>query len=128
MDTEPLSGNAAIIIKEEPEAFVKGLETISKLTEGTTYLCHESGENVPGGDISGVTAASFSGPHPAGLAGTHMHFLEPPTAEKIVWTIGYNDVIAIGRLMLTGTLDMSRIVALSGPLCARPRLVRTKGH
>lgn len=124
MDTEPLSADAAEVIAQEPEAFAAGLAAIATLSEGPTYLCHEAGAELPGADAPGVTAAGFSGPHPAGLAGTHMHFLTPPTAEKFVWTIGYHDVIVIGRLLTTGTLDASRVIALSGPRCANPRLVR----
>ena len=124
MDTEPLAADPAPIIAAEAEAFVRGLEAVALLTEGATYLCHAAGADVPGKDVAGVTAAAFSGPHPAGLAGTHMHFLEPPTADKFVWTIGYQDVLAIGRLMLTGTLDMTRTIAITGPLAAPPRLVR----
>ncbi len=123
MDTEPLSPDAAPIIAEKAEAFQAGLEAIATLSKGPTYLCHETGASVPGAD--GVTTATFSGPHPAGLPGTHMHFLTPPTAEKTVWTIWYQDVIAIGQLMLTGKLDPERVVALTGPMCKRPRLVRT---
>ena len=70
-------------------------------------------------------ASNCSGPHPAGLAGTHIHFLEPPKGDQAVWTIGYSDVISIGKLISTGCYDASRVVALSGPLCANPRLVRT---
>ena len=125
MDSEPLSADAAVIIDEDPAAFSAGLAAVARLTDGTTYLCHEIGADVPGSDVEGVVAAAFSGPHPAGLAGTHMHFLEPPSAKKTVWTVGYHDVIAIGRLLRTGRLDSSRIVALTGPLCQRPRLVRT---
>ncbi|WP_428925882.1 Na(+)-translocating NADH-quinone reductase subunit A [Marinibacterium sp. SX1] len=125
MDSEPLSADAAIIINDDAPAFVRGLAAVAALSDGATYLCHETGAQVPGGDQPGITAAAFSGPHPAGLAGTHMHFLEPPTSSRTVWTIGYHDVIAIGRLMQTGRLDSRRIVALTGPLSPRPRLVRT---
>ncbi len=125
MDSEPLSGDAAEIIAADAEAFVKGLEAITLLTEGNTYLCQDADASVPGAEIAGVEAAGFSGPHPAGLAGTHMHFLEPPTASKFVWTIGYHDVISIGKLLTTGHYDASRVVALTGPLCTNPRLVRT---
>lgn len=125
MDSEPLSGDASVIINEAPEAFSRGLQAVALLTEGNTYLCQEIGATIPGSDVEGITAAGFSGPHPSGLAGTHMHFLEPPSATKTVWTIGYHDVIAIGQLLLTGKVDATRIIALSGPLCSRPRLVRT---
>ncbi|MEP0235427.1 Na(+)-translocating NADH-quinone reductase subunit A [Roseibium sp.] len=125
MDSEPLSADPAIAIGEAPEAFEKGLAAIASLSEGKTYLCHETGAQVPGQQAPGVEAAGFSGPHPAGLSGTHMHFLDAPSASKTVWTIGYQDVIAIGRLLETGKLDSSRIIALCGPRCSDPRLVRT---
>nr|WP_074257751.1 Na(+)-translocating NADH-quinone reductase subunit A [Vannielia litorea] len=125
MDTEPLSPDPVPFITEEAEAFVRGLEAVAMLTEGKTYLCHATGARVPGADVDGVTAVGFSGPHPAGLPGTHMHFLEPPRVDRFVWTIGYADVIAIGRLLLTGRLDTTRTIAIVGPLAASPRLVKT---
>ena len=125
MDTEPLAPEADIVIGEAREAFRVGLETIARLSDGKTYLCHHSDADIPVGDVDGVEVATFAGPHPAGLPGTHMHFLEPPQADKVVWSIWYQDVIAIGRLMLDGTVDSTRVIALSGPLCKRPRLIRT---
>jgi Na+-transporting NADH:ubiquinone oxidoreductase subunit A len=123
MESEPLAADAAVIIAEAAEDFAAGLKAISKLSEGNTYLCQAAGAAVP--SVEGVEVASFEGPHPAGLAGTHMHFIEPPTASKLVWTIGYQDVIAIGRLLATGCLSSERIIALSGPLVNTPRLIRT---
>ncbi|WP_425102184.1 Na(+)-translocating NADH-quinone reductase subunit A [Tropicibacter sp. S64] len=125
MDSEPLSADAALIIDPNEESFSRGLAAVAKLSGGTTYLCHETGHHVPGSDVPGVQVAAFDGPHPAGLAGTHMHFLEPPSASKTVWSIGYQDVIAIGRLFETGNLDSRRVVALTGPKVRRPRLVHT---
>lgn len=125
MDTEPLCADPAVVISEQSEAFVEGLKTVARLGSGKTYLCHADGATIPGGDVEGVIEAAFSGPHPAGLPGTHMHFLTPPKADQAVWTIWYQDVIAIGHLMMSGTLDCNRVVALSGPLCSSPRLVRT---
>ncbi|MEM7438331.1 MAG: Na(+)-translocating NADH-quinone reductase subunit A [Pseudomonadota bacterium] len=124
-DTEPLTADPAPIIAEAADDFKAGLAAITKLTEGTTYLCHAGGADVPGADVPGVEAAAFSGPHPSGLPGTHIHFLNPPTANRFVWTIWYQDVIAIGRLLRTGQLDGSRVVAVSGPLIKEPRVVRT---
>ncbi len=125
MDSEPLAGDAAVIIKDAGEAFAEGLKAVAKLTDGKTYLCQRDGDTLPGADVAGVEPAAFSGPHPAGLAGTHIHFLEPLAGEKLVWTIGYQDIIAIGRLMQTGHLDPNVVVALSGPGARQPRLIRT---
>ncbi|SMH50504.1 Na(+)-translocating NADH-quinone reductase subunit A [Maritimibacter sp. HL-12] len=125
MDTEPLAADPAPIIAGAAESFERGLAAVALLSEGSTYLCHAEGADIPGAALPGVTVAAFSGPHPAGLAGTHMHFLEPPSATRTVWTIGYHDVIAIGHLLMSGQLDTSRVIAITGPLAARPRLVRT---
>jgi len=123
MESEPLAADPSVAISQDSEAFAKGVETVSALSEGSTYVCCREGATIPA--TNGAEPVAFSGPHPAGLAGTHIHFLEPPSASKTVWSIGYQDVIWIGRLVLTGRLDMSCIVALGGPLCANPRLVHT---
>ncbi len=124
-DSEPLSVEPSLIINEAADDFATGLKAVAMLSEGKTFLCLTDGVDLPGTDVAGVEAAAFAGPHPAGLAGTHMHFLEPPRADRFVWTIGYQDVIAIGRLLTTGKYDPSRIIALTGPMCADPRLVKT---
>jgi len=72
------------------------------------------------------TTVSFSGPHPSGLPGSHIHLLEPVDLQHQVWQVGYQDVIAIGSLLLTGRIMTERIVALSGPAVMRPRLLRTR--
>ncbi|SFK60655.1 Na(+)-translocating NADH-quinone reductase subunit A [Shimia haliotis] len=123
MDTEPLAGDPALIIADAGDAFATGLTAITKLTDGKTYLCHAKGATVPTAD--GVEVATFEGKHPAGLSGTHMHFLEPPSATKTVWTISYQDVIAIGRLLATGNVSAERVIALCGPLASNARLIRT---
>ncbi len=125
MDTEPLAADPAPIIRKNADAFVDGLKAIATLTEGNTYLCHADGADVPGGDVAGITASAFAGPHPAGLAGTHIHFLDPIFGDKTVWTIGYHDVIAIGRLLQNGIYDASRTIAVTGPMAKNPRLVDT---
>lgn len=125
MDTEPLAANPEIAISKASAEFKRGLEAIVKLGAQATYLCCADGAEIPGTDLPGIEPATFSGPHPAGLSGTHLHFLRPPTVDDAVWTIGYCDVIAIGRLMLTGRINSERIISLGGPLVEQPRLVRT---
>lgn len=125
MDSEPLAADAATIIADAGSAFASGLAAVALLSDGPTWLCHKPGDAIPGGDVAGVSVATFDGPHPAGLAGTHIHFLAPLSSDKSVWTIGYQDVIVIGRLLLTGHYDASCVISLAGPVCADPRLVRT---
>lgn len=125
MESEPLAPDAAAVLKDNLEMFDAGLLAVSKLTEGKTYLCQRPGEPLMVEPASHVEVHTFDGPHPAGLAGTHMHFIEPPTGTKAVWSIGYQDVLAIGRLFATGHLDPSVVISIAGPRAANPRMVST---
>jgi len=125
IDTNPLSANPQLIIGEHREDFSHGLTVISRLTRGPVFLCKEQGGQIPAGDLERIVVAEFDGPHPAGLAGTHIHFLDPVGAQKTVWHLNYQDVIGIGKLFTTGRLWGERIIALAGPLIHRPRLIRT---
>lgn len=123
MDTNPLAADPAVIIGADAAAFTQGLTVISRLTEGKTYLTKKAGVTLP--TVAQVTVAEFDGPHPAGLVGTHIHFLDAASSKKVVWHIGYQDVIAIGKLFTTGELNSERVVALAGPVVKSPRLVKT---
>ncbi len=124
IDTRPLAADPSVIIKERAADFLNGLTVISRLTEGKTYLCKADGADVPANDS--VQVAEFSGPHPAGLPSTHIHFIDPVHAEKMVWHIDYQAVMAIGSLFTTGELNVERVVSLAGPTVKKPRLVRSR--
>lgn len=124
IDTNPLAGDPAVIIAENPDAFVNGLRVLTRLGASAVHLCTAPGVNIPAAE--GVTRHEFAGPHPAGLVGTHIHFIDPVNAEKTVWHVGYQDVIAIGKLFTTGRLSTERVVALAGSGVTQPRLIRTR--
>lgn len=126
IDTNALAADPQVIIAEQSADFVKGLELLAKLTPGALYLCKAPGADIPTGTNQSIQVAEFEGPHPAGLPGTHIHFLDPVSEQKTVWYIGYQDVIAVGKLFTTGTLYTDRVVSLAGPRVERPRLVRTR--
>jgi len=125
MDTNPLAADPAVIIKERANDFANGLTVISKLTDGKTYVCKAVGSDVPSVNAS-VTVAEFSGPHPAGLPSTHIHYIDPANINKFVWHLDYQAVLAIGSLFTTGKLNVERVVSLAGPSVKNPRLVRTR--
>lgn len=126
VDTQPLAADPAVVINEQAQAFEDGLTVLSRLTKGQVFLCTATDAQIPGTKVKGVKHESFAGPHPAGLVGTHIHFLSPVSLQRRVWHIGYQDVIAFGKLFAEGKLDMNRVVAVAGPRAERPRLVRTR--
>ncbi len=124
IDTHPLAADPAVVIAEYAEDFSRGLTVLSRLAK--VFLCKADGVTLPGENLTGVRTEAFSGPHPAGLPGTHIHFLDPVSAGRSVWQIGYQDVIAIGKLFVTGQLWVERVIALAGPVAKKPRLLRTR--
>ena len=126
MDTNPLAADPAVVIAQRSEDFANGLKVLARLTDGPVNVCVAPDSGVSGEEIDGVRDISFSGPHPAGLPGTHIHFVDPVSADKTVWSIGYQDVIATGALFTSGKLDTARVVALGGPQVSQPRLLTTQ--
>ncbi|WP_226568358.1 Na(+)-translocating NADH-quinone reductase subunit A [Mangrovibacter yixingensis] len=125
IDTNPLAADPQLIIHNEREMFNAGLSVLARLTKGKVHVCQASGGKLGGHSSGQVTFNEFAGPHPAGLPGTHIHFLEPVSIKKQVWHLNYQDVIAIGKLFINGELCCERVVALGGPQVNNPRLVRT---
>ena len=125
IDTNPLAPPPEVVLSEEPRAFTQGLQVLKTLTTGKVFLCKAPGTNLPGVEQDFVTVEEFGGPHPAGLVGTHIHFLDPVSEKKTVWYINYQDVIAIGKLFATGQLSSERVISIAGPVVKEPKLVRT---
>jgi len=126
IDTRPLAPNPSVWIGEQKEAFLAGLDVMSRLTDGKVYVCKAPGADIPASDNGAVQVEEFAGPHPAGLVGTHIHFLRPAGENHMVWHIGYQDLIAVGHLFLDGRIFTDRLISLAGPSVEEPRLVRTR--
>lgn len=126
MDTRPLAADPAVIIAEDPEAFLNGVRILRHLTDGKVFVTKAADASIPEVDLPNVEYHEFSGPHPAGLVGTAIHFLDPVHAGKSVWYVGYQDVMAIGKLFVTGKRKLERIISLCGPMVKNPRLIRTR--
>ena len=115
-----------MIIEDEREAFNNGLRIVAQLTAGPVFLCTGPDWSMPDPNVERLRRVEFDGPHPAGLPGTHIHFLDPVSAQRTVWHIGYQDVIAIGQLFVTGRIRTDRVIALGGPGVIAPRLIRAR--
>jgi Na+-transporting NADH:ubiquinone oxidoreductase subunit A len=126
IDTQPLAADPRMVIREDMEAFNTGLLILSRLTKGRVFLCTAADWDIQSPPVERLQTVRFSGPHPAGLPGTHIHFLDPVGADRVVWQIGYQDVIAIGQQFSTGRLNTHRVVAIGGEPLKHPRLIRTR--
>lgn len=124
-DTNPLCADPADIINANIDDFNSGLAVISTLSP-KTLVCHGKTTPTKATNVAGsVEYHGFDGVHPAGNAGTHIHFLHPLARGVTVWTIGYQDVIAIGKLFTTGKIHTERTISLAGTVVKNPRLIKT---
>lgn len=127
IDTNPLAMNPEVFVLEREREFNLGLELLSLLTEGKVYTCLKKGTRIKvETESEKVSTEYFSGPHPSGLAGTHIHLLSPASMERVVWSVDYQDVIAMGSLLMTGKLLVEKIISIAGPLVKKPRFFRTR--
>ena len=124
-DSNPLSANPDVVIQQQPEYFSLGMRVLCKLCDGNIHLCTDASSDILIDDMQQIKHTRFAGKHPVGLAGTHIHFLDPVSSSKTVWVINYQDVIAFGYLFLTGNIYSRRIISIAGPQVKAPRLVET---
>lgn len=126
MDTAPLAPDVEGIIGLQRQQFQAGLELLRACFGCTVYLCRAPGTDPLAPESEAVVEVAFSGPHPAGLPSTHIHFLDPVNERKSVWHLSAQDVIAFGALLETGTLRTERIITIAGPSVREPRHIRTR--
>lgn len=126
IDTNPLAARPDVVVQERIADFRNGLTVLAKLTPGMVYVCKSPLYGIAAAESPNLKVVEFEGPHPAGLPGTHIHFLDPVGVKKTVWHLDYQAVLAIGYLFTTGRIDPRKVISLAGPLIERPRLVRTR--
>lgn len=126
IDTSPLAFDPEIVISRYFEDYIRGIRILTNLVD--TWVHHVVHENfsldMPA--IEKCETVRFTGKHPAGLVGTHIHFLDPVNEHKVVWHIGYQDVIAVGKLFSTGKIWTERYVSFAGPAAKNPRIIKTR--
>ena len=125
-ESAPLSPPPEIIIDDDAENYQKGLAIVRQLLQCPIHYCTGSEELLPAEQHPEMEYTCFTGPHPSGLASTHIHFIDPVNEKKSVWHLGYQDIMSIGHLFSTGHLKTERIIAIAGPMAGKPSLIRTR--
>ncbi len=126
IDSNPFAPSIEKILEGKEKAFENGLKVLERLTEGNVFLCKAPSSKVPTINSNKLKVEEFEGPHPSGLVGTHIHFLNPVSASKKVWYVNAQDVAAIGNLFTTGKIDTDRVIAVGGSQVKLPTLIKTE--
>lgn len=109
----PFQADFSAILKGDEDAFQLGITALSKLTEGPVHLCTSAGSTIP--EFENAQSHTFSGPHPSGNTSVHINRISPIRPHDTVYTLAAQDVILIGKLLLTGELPRNKVIALGGP-------------
>ena len=121
-DSAPLAIDYDFALAGDKEALQKGFDVLGRLTEGKVHLSYHAKQTAP--QFSGVELHAFKGKHPAGNVGVQIHHIDPINKGEKVWTLNIQDVAILGRLFLSGKVDMSRVIAVAGSCVAEPKYYR----
>ncbi|NMC37879.1 MAG: Na(+)-translocating NADH-quinone reductase subunit A [Bacteroidales bacterium] len=116
-DSSPLAPDYDFILENSKISYYRtGLFALTKLANGSIKLIlkDRSGAGRYFSDIPGIEIHYFSGPHPSGNPGVHIHHIDPVNKGEVVWYTNLQDVSIIGRLLEEGIYRPEKIVALTG--------------
>lgn len=124
-DTNPLAADFEFVLKGQENDFQTGLDALAKIAK--TYLnigaCQKASALTT---AKNVTVTAFEGANPAGNVGVQINHISPINKGEVVWTIGAEEVIFIGRLFNTGRVDLTRTLALTGSEVKAPAYCKMK--
>ena len=124
-DTNPLSIDPHELIKFDQDLFNQGLKFIQSINGDIKTFCSYQNNDFDK-SVEGVSYNQFKGPHPAGLVGTHIHFLYPVGQNRSVWTISWQEVISLGYLLHNKNLRSDKNVTIGGPNTYDPKILKVK--
>lgn len=126
-DSSPLAPDYDFILNDQEADFQKGIDVLSKLTNGKIHLTVNQAYPISKvySSVKGVELNSIEGPHPAGNVGIQMHHIDPINKGEVAWHVNPQDVLIIGRLFAKGIFDASKTIALTGSEVEKPRYYKT---
>ncbi|MCD6347349.1 MAG: Na(+)-translocating NADH-quinone reductase subunit A [Bacteroidales bacterium] len=126
-DSSPLGVDYDVVLKDQEASMASGVAALQKLTSGKVHLSLEAGYPIikAFSNLKDVEYHFFSGKHPAGNVGIQIHHIDPINKGDIVWTVSPQHVSIIGKLFITGKLDLSLMIALAGSRVKKPRYYKT---
>ena len=125
-DSHPLAPDYDFCLKGEESFFQAGVEILQKLTTGKVHVgLKANGQASIFSNVQKAETYSVSGKHPAGNVGVQIHHIDPVSKGDLVWTVGPQGVVQIGKLFLEGKYDASKTIALTGSEVKEPQYYKT---
>ena len=109
----PLAADFEYELEGNEEAFKAGLKALSRIAP--LHLGVGAKQTVEAlTSVEGVDLNVFDGPCPAGNVSVQVNHIDPVNRGEVVWTVDPTAVIFIGRLLLTGKVDLRKTIAIAG--------------
>ena len=125
IDSNPLSFDPLLVIEDNLNEFNKAIEYLSYIPENSIQIGITNACNLNLFESEKINYHKFSGPHPVGLVGTQIHKISPANLKKPIWTIGYQEVIKIGKTLLSGSLHNEKYISFAGSQVFKPEILLT---
>ena len=119
----PLAADLEYTLAGKEAELQAAIIAVSKLTEGLVHVSVGANTTSPLANLKGIELHKVAGPHPSGNVGTQIAKLDPINKGEVVWVITPQDLVVIGELLLTGKLNVSRTIALTGSQFSKPAYV-----
>ena len=125
--TAPLAPDTDFTLGDRFADFQAGIDALGRLTDGGVHVAVSKAvySKTPFHKTENAILHVVSGKHPAGNVGVQISHISPIQKGETVWTVSPMLVAAIGRLVSTGKLDLTRKVAVTGPKAPHPSYVET---
>ena len=122
--TNPLAPDYDYVLKGKEKELQVALTALSKLTTGKVHVSVFKDSSLsPFRGLKDIVLHNVSGPHPAGNVSTQIAKISPINKGEVVWVVAPQDLVVIGELFLTGHLNLTRTVALTGASLANRHYV-----
>ena len=104
MPTAPFALDLEHVLSDDCSGINKGLSILNSLTSGDVNVVMDRNKSYTIFDnCDDYSAHKFSGPHPAGNTGIHIHHIDPISRkDDIVWYISLQDLNDIGKFFTDG--------------------------
>ena len=121
----PLSQDFEYVLQGQEAEFQAGLSALAKIAK--VYLGVSAKQTAKAlTEAKDCEVNIFDGPAPAGNVGVQINHVNPINKGEVVWTLGAEEVIFLGRLLKTGTVDFTRTIALAGSEVKEPKYYKVK--
>jgi Na+-transporting NADH:ubiquinone oxidoreductase subunit A len=113
MATAPLASDPMLLIQGKEKSLQLGLKVMQKFTSGKVHVVFGE-ENALYKELQGVEKHIFTGPHPAGNVGIHIHHIDPLNRGEKVWFAAPQDLVRIAEFLTTGRYPSKKVVSVAG--------------